>query len=727
MKKILFIFLIVIVFENINAQNGSSIYKTSLHFAKIKPSLDGRLNDLCWQEADSLDGLIEYLPNEGKTPEVRTIFYFTYDEENLYIGFKCYEKDSSLIRSTIGKKDSPIYNDDYVQITFWPAGNPQVEYNIYLNSKNVRADSYQNQSNIDFDWQSSVKISSAYWSGEILFPLKNLRFIEGDKQEWKYLVRRSYPRNDLKTFTYPKISLNNSSFFNQAGSLLIDDKLTLNIKRYLVTPYVVSSQTGKRENDKFKNDDITGKFGIDRFEYLFTQNDVLTLAIRPDFSTAEIDAPVIDVNQKYSINYPEKRAFFFDGFDIFQHTAPNIFYSRTLNNPLFIGKYTGKISNFKVGFINAYDENSPFILPFEETSIKVNSNKKSLSNIFRTRYDYDENYFGAIITNRNLEDGYNIVYGLDGFYKFDAQNMISFSWLRSTTKEIKDSSLVSQNVNFAGHSSIFDGEKFSGNNSFFEYQHSSRNLLFVFDYNDISPEFRSDNGFINHNDFRSIFLWLKPKFYFENDYLRNISVEGALTSEWNYGGIKKYNEYYSAINFNFALQTRLTFSYSSNFERFDNTDYNKWGLYISISNSALKFLNISSNYSYRREINYSSADDPLGYARSLSLYLRIIPIPVLNFQINYNFYNLMASDKTTNIYKGETVLTQITCQLFTNFGIRTIIQRNTFQKKINLSFLFSYEPSAFTGVYVGFYSKINEIPTIVNNYNNFYIKMKYTF
>ncbi|MBA4406952.1 hypothetical protein C0389_06730 [bacterium] len=721
------ILYLLLLFNNLHYSQNRNGDRIVLNRSLTKIIIDGKLNEESWMTADSLNQFIEYLPVEGRVPDVKTEFKLLYDDAYIYIGFTCFDKDVKLIRSIMGNKDSPIYNDDYIEVDIWPAQNPQVVYTMVVNPLNVQSDSYQGQLNVDFDWRSAVVINENNWTGEIALPIKSLRFSESEKQEWKFLIKRSYPRSDTKIFTFPRISLNNSSDYSQAAVLLINEKLGEIQKKYILTPYFISSQTGSRNEDKFNNQGIVGRIGIDKFEYLVSQNNVLTLALRPDFSTAELDVPVIDVNQKYAFNYPEKRAFFFEGFDIFQHTSPNVFYSRSLNSPLFIGKFVGQLSSLKYGIISAYDEATPFLLPFEETSISLNTEKKSFSTIFRSRYDFDENYIGAILTNRNCENGYNTVLGFDGYYKINENNSLSFSLLKSFTREITDSTLVIDNSTFTNHTAKFDGEKFSGNLYYFDYTFNVKNLLFVLDYSDISPEFRAENGFINHNNFRSLLFWIKPKIYFDNEILNKISLDVSYNREWNYGGITKLYDYYSQLSTNFGLQSNISISYSSNLERYNNVDYKKWSSSLSVSNSYLKYFKISFNYSYGREINYNDDIDPLGFSSSLRTNIKFIPFSFLGVQLSYNYYTLISSDKNTIIFKGETFSSTISYQMFEKLSMRTIIQKNTFSKILNLSLLVSYEPDSMDGIYLGYYSKYNGNPIYVESFRNIYLKIKYSF
>lgn len=719
------IFLVqFLIVPSIFAQNELNIHQT-----KTAPVIDGNLNDECWSSCDSVYGFIELLPQEGKEPEVRTVFYFTYDANNFYIGFKCYDKDITLLRSSFGKKDTPIYNDDHIEISIWPSNNAQERYDFYLNANNIKMDSYQLQSTIDFDWESATKISKEFWSGEIQIPLETFKVTTIKDLRWKYLLQRYYPRNDAFTYAFPQISLNISSRYGQANNLIFNDQIETGTKKYSFTPYVISSVTGSRSNSAFKNEKPELRYGVDRFQYLFSKDASLTLAVRPDFSTAELDAPIIDVNQKYAISYPEKRSFFFDGYDIFQFTSYNssIFETRSLNDPSVIGKFTGKVEQISYGFISEVERNTSFLIPLEETSLRSNTDLKSFNNIFRARYDSGENYLGAIMTSRNISGGHNYVFGLDGYYLLNEQNMLTFSLVKSYTKEINNTELNIEDINFGNHTSLFDGEYFSGSYSYLKYRLATKNIAFYVSYEDISPEFRADNGFVNHNNSRLFTIDLAPKIYFENDFLRRVDLELYWNAEWNYHNIKKNQELYGSIGCLLVYQTFISFGFSQNFERFDEINSNPWNFHIVLMNSSFKFLNIISSYYYGTQINYSKPDDPLGYYNNFSLGVGITPSFPVNFQVNYQYYDLLSNDRTLNIYKGETLNANIIWQIYTTLNFRTQIQRDTFQKKITTSFLVSYEPSAFTGVYFGFYNKFEEIPKILNIYGNIYLKIKYTF
>ena len=118
---------------------------------------------------------------------------------------------------------------------------------------------------------------------------------------------------------------------------------------------------------------------------------VLDATYNPDFSQIESDAGQISLNNPYALFFEEKRPFFKEGSDVYavdQFTPGialdqfvNLFYSRTINDPLVAAKLSGKTGKITIGYTSALDQNTPYIIPFQYSSTVLNSTKKSYSNI----------------------------------------------------------------------------------------------------------------------------------------------------------------------------------------------------------------------------------------------------------------------------------------------------------------------------------------------------------
>ncbi len=725
-------FYLIQVSAQVNSITEKKVNLSLVKFSE-KPIIGGNLNDEVWRIASKIDFFLEFLPYEGRAPEYGTEVYFGYDSENLYIGFKCYDNIADL-RATAGKRDklSPE-TDDLIMIYLWVSDNPQAQYFIGVNPKNIQIDGYSDDLNIDFEYRSGVMIFSDRWEGEIEFPLKNLRFKEKDIHKWRFLIMRRRSRNDIIYYTSPPVSRNNPSLFDQAGFLIISERLKTSYKRYEITPYFIGSQTGEvGEDGLLRNDKGRGSIGIDRLNFIITPGNVLTFAINPDFSTAELDQPKIDVNTTYAIWYPEKRMFFFEGFDIFNETVfPNIFYSRTVREPDFIGKYTGRIGNFNIGVISAYDRRTYWIIPYEEWSIQVLSKRNSYVNIIRGRYDWGkdkENYTGFLAMNRDLKDGYNRVFGFDAKYKIGKQNYVYISILRSLSKEINDTTNVYriEGRRFYTYKE-FNGEKFSDNAYYLAFSHSSRYVVIGLTYYDVAPLFRADNSFITSSGLRQVFVNGGIQYWVNREVIRAIFPWLNTNVVWNYDGLLKKVSIRPFLIATLIYQTQIGIYYDKIFERFSGVGFNRWAWSFSLGSSPHKSVSHYFYYSLSKDINYSSTPPELGNAKSLSWNVLLKPLVNLMFNLSYSFYQLYS--KGIKIYSVNVWSWNISYQPIEYLTIRLIVQRNSFYKSIDISPLISFEPSPFTAIYIGmngYFGEYPHFPKLKENAHQVYLKLKYT-
>ena len=133
-------------------------------------------------------------------------------------------------------------------------------------------------------------------------------------------------------------------------------------------PSIVGGYSEDKINNSTSSNDEASLFA----KYYVSSVDLLEVALNPDFSQIESDDIQNDVNEVNALFFPERRPFFSEGAELFKFDPGrgyiNLFYSRTINDPSVVGKFTGKIGKTSYGIITAKDENSSLLLPFEETS-----------------------------------------------------------------------------------------------------------------------------------------------------------------------------------------------------------------------------------------------------------------------------------------------------------------------------------------------------------------------
>ena len=86
------------------------------------------------------------------------------------------------------------------------------------------------------------------------------------------------------------------------------------------------------------------------------------LAINPDFSQIEADVAQLDVNNRFTLFFPEKRPFFLEGADYFT-TPLNAVFTRTVADPDVGAKLTGKKGRNTFGVFAARDAVTNLLFP----------------------------------------------------------------------------------------------------------------------------------------------------------------------------------------------------------------------------------------------------------------------------------------------------------------------------------------------------------------------------
>ncbi|MEN3045577.1 MAG: carbohydrate binding family 9 domain-containing protein [Candidatus Hydrothermales bacterium] len=668
--------------------------KEGVILPRLTPKIDGIVSSEEWAKKALVVDFLELRPEEGKIPPVKTETYIGYDDENIYFAFKCHD-DVSTIRKTLTKRDEMVIND-MVFIYLDTYGNEKEGYIFGTNPLGVQFDGIkepppQMNENWAFDTYFEVKssISDSFWSCEFKIPFSSLRFESKDKQEWNLVLLRIRPRETFAIYSFPLISRNIPSFFGQGAKIIIPEKIYSREKKNDFIPYLIGSQNGIRkihyENDR-------GKFNLGLSGRVrFLQNLVFDYALNPDFAQIETDIPQIDVNTTYALYYPEKRPLFMEGSEFIKMPI-NLFYTRMVNNPLYALKLTGKVSLFDLYFLSSYDENTSYVLPFEDASFDFCSNKKSFINLLRIRSEFlnKESYIGIFIGDREVknddfDNGFNRIFGFDAKLRFLKHYTISYHGGYSITKEPEDTSLFSGiGIIFKDYTDRFDGEKFLGYANRLVFSSSFKNLHFSLYYDEYSPTFRSDIGFINGNNIRERGFNISPIFYPNRFYLTEISFWTSYEKEINFEKIFKEEEVEAGLNtklsfaqlelgFEYSRENRNVFNiYILNYSKFNNIYFSSFWL----KSVPHKFLVLQLYYGEGKNIFYQfdttvyqnvfSGYVGLFHTRlSVSLGLerqnfyfekykeKIAEASVLYSSLNYGFTQKISLSLTMSYYKGS--------------------------------------------------------------------------
>jgi hypothetical protein len=723
-----------------------------------KIDIDGELKEEEWKSAVKINNFCEVDPGNNIKPAVNTDVLICYDEDNLYFGFICYEDKVNEIRKTLTPRDA-MYNDDFADVLIDTYGEGKQAYEFVVNPCGIQGDLLwtnpgSEDDSYDAVWYSEAKIEKDRWVAEFAIPFKSIRFPDKNIHKWKIHVIRNRPRENRQQFSWAVISRDAPTLFTKSGTLKGVENVKSG-KNLEILPSFVSSQSGNisdysNANSEFVNEKIKGELGLN-VKYGISSTLTADLTYNPDFSQIEADAGIINVNNPYTYFYAEKRPFFIEGANIFS-TAFNVVYTRTINDPLIASKLTGKIGKIDVGYLVAYDQKTPFIIPFEDNSDFLSTDRKSLSNILRMKYTIkDETFLGFIFTDREVNkpgndflnvDGYNRVFGLDGNFKLGKNYFLDFQVLHYASKEITDSSYYNPGTfDNDKYSKTLDGESFSGFGAHLKLLRSAEHFNFELAYNDASPVARRDNGYMSNNDYRKVSLWAGYMFYPETDFLKRVepSLYGIVRHTYE-GGLK---EIFLQPQLYFRLKHQLSFS--TGFYLVNNEEFN--GIYHKGVRRV--FLNFSaSTFSYLRGGFYTElgkyivrSENPyVGYGGEFELWLTITPLENLIITADYTYFELAKNYGGEKLYAGYILRNTFNYQILKDLSLRVITEYSSFDKYFYVNPLLSYRPNPFTIFYLGFthqYDNLNLLPSDPNYYQDpskyvlsnrqFFLKFQYLF
>ena len=626
--------------------------------------VDGALDEPVWKDAAIATDFVEIEPGDNSTPPVKTEVKIIYDEDNLYFGFICYDNDMTKLVANMTDRDK-IFNDDFIGLILDTYRDYKHSYEFYVNPYGIQGDLSLEPNNEDtspdYIWNGDAKIYNDRWTAEIAIPFKSIRF--PDKKEVSFGIDfiRTRPRDSRLQMSWTVISRDNPSLLGQLGVI----KGIRNVKsgkNLEILPYVIGSVSGYLRDDdpssKFVADSLVkGDAGIN-VKYGFTSNLTGEIAVNPDFSQVESDAAVIDVNTTNAIQYSEKRPFFLEGGNIFR-TSIQLFYSRMINDPLYAAKLTGKIGDYSLGYILAYDENTPFIVPYDYGSFFVLGNKlKSLSNVFRVKRDLKgESYIGLAVTDREIGKSYNRDFSFDGSLNFLDNYYLNWQAVSYNTRELNDTNLFSRTVELADSSYKikFDGKKFSGFGGYVSFVRNARTLNFNVNYYETPPEARHDVGYIGSVNWRELNFWGGYYIYPEKSFFLKIEPQVSLGADFRHN-TGKYWQAWLIPQFWMLLNYRIDVSggylavndeeYKGVFHRGVHRGWINFNINTSDKINGGGYLEIGK-YIVRFE-----TPSFVGFGINPQIWLTVKPTSRLSIENNYSYSELSDKYSGSKLYTG---------------------------------------------------------------------------
>lgn len=650
------------------------------------PSVDGRLDDLIWQRAAAIDRFVQYLPVEGAPATESTKVYVAYDAQTLYFGIHAHYSDLSLMRSNRVDRDK-IDLDDIVTVSLDPFQDQQRGYAFSVNAFGVQGDAILTQGfgvNTTGDASWNVLFDSAGtlvedgWTAEMAIPIKSLRYPgrgAGEAHEWGLQVLREIRSKD-ETSVWSPVSGDAGGFLAQMGTL--DGLRDLSTQRNLeILPTATAVSVGVRNADgAFETDDVQ-EAGIN-VKYGVTSNLTLDVTVNPDFSQVESDRQQIEINQRFPLSYPELRPFFLEGKEIFFIQMPvTLLHTRTIIDPQFGAKLTGKVGKAAVGLIVANDEAPGKV---ERSDPAFGRTAQTFAG--RLRYDlYRESHIGAVFTDREFMNSYSRVQAYDGAFRIGQTFSAFYKALYSHHRDRLGVTRTGSFIDLA-------------------IRKDSRNLTGFVATNMLSPDFRTDAGFVSRVDMKRYITSWTYKWWPESWIVNWGPTAGYDRFNYFDGGLQEEARY-AQIDAQFARNVSARATVNADRESYAGREFDKRRVMLKAEVATSRRMSVSATVARGDRIRFI-ADPYLGRSTTVNLAMTLRPVSRLQSVLTVDSDRLVDPRSSQTAFDIKIVRALTTYQFTDRLLVRHILDQNTFDKKVGTNILVTYRVNAGTAFLAGY-------------------------
>ena len=411
--------------------------------------VDGRLDEPEWTQADLISDFVQQEPRVGEPITERTEVRVLIDDDALYFGIWCFDREPSKIIARELRRDQPrnMAPEDQFDIVLDTFHDHRNAYHFGINPLGTQYDAVLTDEgqdvNVEWDerWWAETTRTTDGWRAEIKIPLRALRSRLGNDTfgiNFKRFIRR---KNETAFWTGWNRDFNFLQV-SQAGQLSGMERARTGLK-LRVKPYILGGATDPTPGGK-PTYDALHDVGIETLKVSLTPGLTAELTANTDFAQAEVDDAVVNLT-RFPLFFPEKREFFLERAGIFEFglggrrggdTERNLqmFFSRRIGLtpdrrpvPILGGaKVTGRAAGFDIGFLNVQTDS--YAAPGSTAEISGSN-----YTVFRAKRNVlARSNVGMFLSNRQSSNGdYNRVAGADAnftvFRNTDIQGFIGRS------------------------------------------------------------------------------------------------------------------------------------------------------------------------------------------------------------------------------------------------------------------------------------------------------------
>jgi hypothetical protein len=448
MRKTCILILSLLLILTASAYQGDTTLPKKKYYTQMVQgaiTLDGIPNEAAWQAVDWGGDFTQWTPKVDAPPSQPTTFKILYDQQFLYVAYRCHDQRPDSIIKRMARRDE--FPGDWVEINIDSYHDLRTAFSFTLSVSGVRGDEFCSNDGNEWDgswnpiWFGKTNIDTLGWTAEVKIPLSQLRYSKDPDKVWGFQITRRFFRNEERS-SWQFIPQNAGVWVSRFGELHGLKNIPFH-RQIEIAPYVTTQlDTYKKEagNPFAKGVDTRLNAGLDG-KLAVTNDLILDFTINPDFGQVEADPSQVRIDGFQNF-FQERRPFFIESRNIFNYQLTGseaggdydsdlLFYSRRIGssphgqpnlqngehlkfpqNTSILGaaKFSGKTKKgWSIGVLESITQRE--MATIDKAGERRKELVEPLTSYFVTRLQKDihsgNTIIGGILTGVNREKGLN--------------------------------------------------------------------------------------------------------------------------------------------------------------------------------------------------------------------------------------------------------------------------------------------------------------------------------
>ena len=246
------------------------------------------------------------------------------------------------------------------------------------------------------------------------------------------------------------------------------------------------------------------------------------------------------------------------------------------------------------------------------------------------------------------------------------------------------------------------------------FRKTGRNLSYAARIYALSPDFKTDVGFVRRTDQRLGSGDVQYQWW-PQSWLISWGPSGLYSRNLNFDGILEDEQIQARVNFNFARNIRFNTNIDRDMERFEGIDFHKTRIGVGGSVNTNRRISFGGGFDWGDQVFFDQANPFLGRESRLRLFINLRPVSRFQSRVDINtsrFTDPMGLfipgvnegqvDETGQVFNGSILRALSTYQFSQRLLFRNITELDTFDQTLGLNFLLTYRVSSGTAFFVGY-------------------------